>query len=116
MEVLAELVNLWRQDAAVLERRGAGNEAKALRTCADELEVAIREWQLQTLTLKEAELESGLSYSALQGMVGRGTIPNAGSKNRPRVYRIDLPRKAGRRSATMLGGGGDLADDILAAG
>jgi len=115
MEALVELANRWREQAAELETWGA-NEAKAVRRCAEQLEVAIREWQLEALTLKEAELESGYSYSALQGMVANGIVPNAGTRHKPLLYRCDTPKKAGRRSAALMGVATDLADEVLAAG
>ncbi len=116
MESLVKLANRWREHAVVLDRWGRGHEAKAAIRCAEELEAAIQEWQLEVLTLDQAEVESGFSYSALQGMVAKGKVPNAGTKNRPRVHRCDLPRKAGRRFTGLAWHVTDLADEVLAAG
>src|SRR5437016_589479 len=116
MDALIALVERWKAQAVVLDEWEAHNEAKAARKCATELEAGIREWQLETLTLTDAARESGYSYSALQQMVADGEVPNAGAKNKPRITRCDLPRKAGRRSLRLVPGAPDLVDQVLAAG
>jgi hypothetical protein len=116
MDVFVAMVETFLSDAAKLEGYGAHHEAKAIRRCAALLETSIREWQLQALTLEEAEQESGFSYSALQGMVAQGKLLNAGEKYRPRVRRCDLPKKPSRRSLTLLPSSPDLVDVVLAAG
>jgi hypothetical protein len=116
MDVLVALVERWKAEAQVLESWGSLHEAKAARKCAAELEQGITEWQLEALTLKEAEDESGYSYSALQQMVAEGTIPNAGAKHKPLVRRCDLPKRPGRRSLKLVQGEADLVDRVLAAG
>ena len=91
------LVQRWRTEAETLRKHGADQLATLLKRCADELQTARRELELEKLTLKEAEEESGYSYSALQKMVANGELENVGRKNSPRVRRGDLPRKVKRQ-------------------
>jgi hypothetical protein len=95
---LALLTTHWREEAQMLRRRGAEAQACVLEQCAEELEGALRESDLEALTLEQAAEESGYSYSALQKMVARDELENVGEKHKPRVRRGDLPRKA-RRTA-----------------
>ncbi len=80
------------------------------------MEAALREQALEALTLNEASEESGYSYSALQKMVADGKLPNLGDRNRPRVRRGDLPRKAGQLPRGPSDGEPDLAGTILTGG
>ena len=107
------LTQRWRDDAVLLRRRGAEAQATALESCASDLEEEGRRLSLETLTLEQAEGESGYSYGALQKMVADGRLPNAGGHHRPRIRRCDLPRKpsAGREGAK---GEPDLASLVLA--
>jgi hypothetical protein len=107
------LTRRWRDDAALLRRRGAEAQAIALESCALDLEEEDRRLSLETLTLEQAEGESGYSYGALQKMVGDGRLPNAGGPHRPRIRRCDLPKKprTGRETAK---GEPDLAGLVLA--
>ena len=117
MDGVRALVERWMAQAMVLEEWGAHYEAKTARKCARELETSLLEWQIEKLTLADAERESGYSYSALQQMVTGGKVPNAGKKNKPLICRCDTPRKPGRRSLTLMKGGiVDLADQVLGAG
>src|SRR5690348_16569017 len=87
------LATRWRADAEVLRRRGAEALATSLESCASDLEVWARAWDLEALTLDQAAKESGYSYSTLQHLVAEKRIRNAGSARRPRIARKDLPRK-----------------------
>ncbi len=113
---LGALATQWRTDGATLRRRGVAAQAVALETCADELEAALREHDLEALTLNVASQESGYSYSALQKKVASGELPNMGTKNCPRVRRGDLPRKAGQLPRGPSDGEPDLAEKVLAGG
>jgi len=106
------LANKWREEAEMLRRRGAQDRAKAVVSCAEDLEKAFREYELEALTLEEAALESGYSYSALQKQVAAGQLLNVGERMRPRVRRGDLPRK-GRSSVAIENTASDLATMIL---
>lgn len=102
----ASLPAAWRHDAARFRGYGPSAQADVLEACAVQLEAAIREHDLEALTLEQAENESGYSYSALQKMLASGELENVGGKGKPRVQRKDLPRKARRKRV-------GLADDIL---
>lgn len=108
------LATNWRNQAEGLRRYGANAQALVLEQCAEELETARRASELELLTLEAAASESGYSYSALQKMVASGGLANVGDKNRPRVRRGDLPRKAGRLRAEGSGDEPDLVRQILA--
>ena len=92
-ERLAVLAVHWRDEASILDKRGATAQAIAIRSCACEMELEIAACDLETLTLTEAAAESGFSYSALEKGIRSGRIPNAGEHGRPRIQRCDLPRK-----------------------
>ena len=111
-----DLTAQWRDEAESLRKRGAGAQAVLLESCAEELETVLRERDLEALTLQGASEESGYSYSALQKMVAEGKLPNIGDKNRPRVRRGDLPRKAGQLPRGPSDGEPDLAEKVLAGG
>lgn len=86
-----QIADGWRDDAETLRRRGAHAQAEAVESCVMDLEHAVREWELEELTLEQAAEESGYSYSAIQKKVRVGEIPNAGARGRPRIRRCDLP-------------------------
>jgi hypothetical protein len=83
--------------------------ATALESCADDLEQHERQRELEALTLEEASLESGYSYSTLEKKTRRGELENVGRKGRPRVRRVDLPCKARNPARTAP----DLAAQVL---
>ncbi len=113
MSTLTDLASRWHTEAATLRRRGAPQQAVVLESCAEELEAALREHDLEALTLNEASQESGYSYSALQKKVASGELPNMGTKNCPRLRRGDLPRKPCR---LLRDSKPDLVGQILGAG
>jgi hypothetical protein len=96
------LVVVWREEAAVLRRRGATEQAEVLESCADELERAVKLYETEELSLPEASRETGYTYAALQRMMSEGRLPNAGEPGKPRVRRADLPRKPGRGPTLRL--------------
>jgi len=100
----------WRSEATLLRRRGAHQQADVLESCAADLEAWLREHDLEALTLEQAAIESGYSYSALQKKVAGGELANVGKKHAPRIRRADLPRKA-----TRLQTANDIAEVALAA-
>ncbi len=112
----SDLAARWRVEAAVLRRRGADHQGAVLESCASDLEQWAREHELEALTLEQAELESGYTYSALQKMVAAGRLLNVGEPHRPRVRRGDLPKKARSRPITPIADkhdGPDLAKRVL---
>jgi hypothetical protein len=66
-----------------------------MESLAEELEAAVREWELETLTLDQAAEESPFKRDTLRKKVGSGEIPNAGTKGSPRIRRGDLHGKGG---------------------
>jgi hypothetical protein len=96
-----------------LERWGATVQAETLRHAADELEEAEHVHALELLSLGDSADESGYSISALEKMMARGDVPNAGRKGAPRIRRCDLPRKPGSDIPTDTDGP-DVVTDMLA--
>ena len=84
------LVESWREEAALFRRRGLNQAADVAESYAADLEAAVREYRLATLTLTEAAAETGLKYDTIQRKVASREIPNAGSPGSPRVRRCDL--------------------------
>lgn len=85
-----ELAEEWRSEADRMEERGVSVPASVLRSCAADLEQALREWQLEELSLQEAADAAGVHYDTMRKMVARGEVPNVGEKGSPRVRRCDL--------------------------
>jgi hypothetical protein len=104
MTPTVSLPELWRAEAEILRRRGAGPQADVLESCATELEEREQTRELERLSLEQAAAESGFSYSALQKMVAQGEITNVGRKGKPLVRRGELPRKARRGQMPDLAG------------
>ncbi len=111
--LISRVTARWREEAAILHRRGADEQAAVLESCASELVEEGRFLSLEALTLEQAANESGYSYSALQKMTSHGTIPNVGKKGAPRVRRADLPKKPGADN-TASAGEPALAELVLA--
>lgn len=109
---LSDLVVDWREKSREFREHAVDAVGIAYERCADQLDEALRALDEEALTLQEAAEESGYSYSALQQMVSNDRLKNAGTKNKPRIRRGDLPRKA--QAARRSTGGPDLASEILA--
>jgi len=90
------LVASWKNEADSLRHRGYEREAVAAESYADEMEAALREYELEALTLDDAAQESPFQADTLRRKVARGEIPNAGTKGRPRIRRCDLSGKNGQ--------------------
>ena len=110
---LRTLASSWRGEAETFRRRGREGDAQMMESVANDLERHLTEWKLEALTLEDAALESGYTYSSLQQRIGKGEIPNAGEKGSPRVRRCDLPLKGGRKTLRLESGEPDLAGEIL---
>lgn len=96
------LTTLWRARADELEPY-APTVAKAIRTCADELETASKADASELVSLAEAALLSGYDADSLGRMIRDGRLINYGKKARPRVRRSDLPRKPGHHEIDAAG-------------
>jgi hypothetical protein len=90
-----ELIARWRRRAADVERF-AESAGRALRECADELELALADGTSETLSLADAARHSGFHPDSLGRMIRRGVLQNVGSAARPRVLVAELPTKAAR--------------------
>ena len=98
-----------------MELWGCPNAAAIWTAAAHELEVFAREHELETLTLTQAEAESGYSKDHLSRLIAGGQIENVGKKGAPRTRRADLPRKPkpGERTPRLENGDPDLAGEVL---
>jgi len=76
-----QLLDRWQQASDTLRQRGAPAQADALDACCRELETALTQHDLESLTIPEAATESGYSESQLRRMfrgqrhVTRGALP-----------------------------------------
>lgn len=95
---LRDLPSRWRSRAHELEPY-APPAAKAFADAAAELEQALREADLEPLTLADAEIECGYTRSHLRRLIREGRIPNSGTEAEPRILRCHLPRKPGHAVA-----------------
>jgi len=84
----------WTAEADSLRRLGAQVDgAKLIEAIVADFQAVNRADDAETLTLIEAARESGYSSEHLGKLLRRGTIPNAGRKNAPRIRRRHLPYK-----------------------
>ncbi len=77
---LTELAARWRKEATLLRRWGAETHSTVLECCTSELEAALRESELEAVTLREAAKESGFSYSTIQKKVASGELAERGQQ------------------------------------
>ena len=91
---LRDLPSRWRERAHELEPY-APPAAKAFADAAAELEQALREADLEPLTLAEAAAECGYSRSHLRRLIRQGRLPHTIADGEIRVLRCNLPRKPG---------------------
>lgn len=102
-EGLEGLPSRWQDEADTLRSHGAEGQATTLERCATDLDVALRAFRQEELTLREAAAWSGYSRKRLREMVREGKLPDnrpEGSQGTIYVRRCDLPRKpAGDREA-----------------
>lgn len=97
----------WREEAHLLRRRGQKALAHMAESYAEEIEVAIRRWVQEELTVADATKESGYSAERLRELVREGKIPDLrpeGSRGEIRIRRCDLPRKpaVGRETVSAV--------------
>jgi hypothetical protein len=97
---------MWRARSSDLQPY-APAAATAFARAADELEAALRQQEVEELSLSAAARESGYTRDHLSRLIREGKIPNAGRRNAPRIRRADLPRKPAARPR----GGGVAAPD-----
>lgn len=91
---LDDLARRWREEAEILKRWGAVNQASALEFCAREFESFVEDWDFELLTIKEAAAESGYSEAHLRRLVRAGQLtPYSPDNKRILLSRAQLPRK-----------------------
>ncbi len=99
-----------RVEVAQFRHRGLSEMADVLESVANDHEQVLNDWHTEELTLRQAEQESGFSYSRLQQM----NDINIGTAGTPRIHRCDLPYKPRRSGRKLSSGQPDLAGEILA--
>lgn len=82
----------WRTEADHLRRRGADAFARLLESCAEDLEVALTQWELEQLTVPEAAAETGKSKSQIWRDVQQGRLAKVDAEGAIRVRRADVFR------------------------
>lgn len=108
-----DLARRWRAEADLYRDRGQESLARMSEAYLREFEATHLEADLEELTLEQAVAASGYSYSTIQKQVADGVLQNVGDKNRPRVRRGDLPRKARNLGADDSGDEPDLVARVL---
>ena len=98
-----------RTEVAQLRHRGLSEMADVLESVANDHEQVLNDWHTEELTLRQAEQESGFSYSRLQQMKDI----NIGTAGTPRIRRCDLPYKPRRSGLQLTNGLADIAGEIL---
>jgi len=89
----ASLLARWREECALLRRRGAAAHAEVLESAAADLEATLTMAETEAVTLAEAARLSGYTADALGRMIRTGALRNLGRPHAPRVRVADLPRK-----------------------
>jgi hypothetical protein len=98
---IQERIKLWRDDAAVLRRRGARRAAALMERLAAELEDDMRSRATneddapELVDMRAAVALSGYTRGHLRRMVVARTLTNYGTDARPLFRAADLPRKPG---------------------
>ena len=93
-----DLPQAWCEQAKHLRQLGAEGQACTFEHCAKQLEGAFSSYADEKLTVAEAAVATGYSEDSLRNLLRKGTIPNAGRPNAPRIRRADLPLKPGHRA------------------
>lgn len=95
---------LWRARADALDQYASTAAATTCRTLAEELELALRAEDNDTVTLAEAEKIGGFTADWLSRLIRQGKIENLGKRGAPRIRRSDIPYRPGhghRRSDVL---------------
>jgi hypothetical protein len=111
---ISERIQLWRDDAAVLRRRGARRAAALLERVAAELEEDVRgpdgaplDEVPELVEMRAAVALSGYTRGHLRRMLVARTLTNYGTEARPLLRAADLPRKPGRVQVHACTAGAD---------
>ncbi len=114
LDLLWSLTSAWRDEAALLQRRGLEREARMVESFASELEQRLREWLDELLTLEGAADEVGTTYDAIRKRIARGDLPNSGRQGSPKIRRADLLNANGD-TLRLDSGEPDIAETVLRA-
>lgn len=90
---IGTLLVRWRDECAVLRRRGATVHADVLEGAVADVEAALTLAGSEAVTLAEGARLSGYSADALGRQIRAGRLRNVGHPHAPRVRVADLPRK-----------------------
>ena len=114
---IEELAAAWRAEAGVFRQRGQDRSAAMANSYAEELENALQEWWLEALSLKEAAAELGLTPSALNKRVRKGSLVNVGKNGSPLFRRCDLYSNKTTNEPRLVTADGepDVAEEVLRA-
>lgn len=97
---IQDRIKLWREDAAVLRRRGARRAAALMERLAEELEADVSASGgavdvPELVDMAAAVALSGYTRGHLRRMLVARTLTNYGTEPRPLFRAADLPRKPG---------------------
>lgn len=100
MQAFATVLASMFAEADHLAELGAQVDGAAmLRTWARRWEAALREHELETLSVSEAATELGKHYTTVWRAVKSGRLANVGTPHRPLVRRCDLRTRGPHRLA-----------------
>ena len=91
----AELPAIWRARAEVLAENGAEGQARAVKRCAEQLELALKCHGEETVSLTRAARDRGYTPDHIGRLVRQGKFKNYGRPGAPRVRLSEIPFKPG---------------------
>ena len=109
IDALRAFTDSLRTEVSQLRHRGLSEPADVIESVANDHQEVLDAWHTEALTLRQAEQESGFSYSHLQQMKDI----KLGTTGTPRIRRCDLPYKPRRSGIQLANGEPDIADEIL---
>jgi hypothetical protein len=105
MKPVEALLQSWRSEAEMFEDSGHTDAARTAERYAARLENALREQELEELSVRNAAQESGYSEEHLRQLVRDGKLPDSRSPNSKgpiTIRRCDLPRKPRSSDSVVL--------------
>jgi hypothetical protein len=90
-----QLPDAWREEARLLRRYAAEQQAATLEQAARQLAEQWAAWQDELVPLAVAAAESGYSDASLRRMARECVLPNRAAEGEYLFRRGDLPRKPG---------------------
>ena len=80
----------WRQEAEALRRRGVQELPEIYESFVNDIEAALREWELEALLVRDAAKEGGKSMSQIRRDVQSGQLANVSQAGPIRIQRRDV--------------------------